>query len=283
MVVTVTAVQAQDITKEALDAFKQSALYDPDAGSALTQFLNVKNAGKIDGSSGLPVQPDKVDSVEPAQEAEVDDIPADSKEDSGLPAQPDKVDSVEPAQDGEVAVIPADTTKDPGLKAGDLAPSWALMTGPGEFEFLKTWTEERGKRLRKPSTQPIRHVVLLSFFATWCKPCMKELPHLQNLYEKYKDEPIKFFLIDITEATRTVKGWEDSPKAGPFLEEKGITIPILYDSRAVAKERYGAKTLPRLYIVDKYRTIQLAKIGFHEDEDFEGELSVIIERLTAEE
>ena len=252
MVVSVSAVQAQDVTKEALDAFKQSALYDPDAGSALTQFLNVKNAGKIDGSSGLPVQPDIVDSVEPAQ-------------------------------DGEVAVIPADTTKDPGLKAGDLAPSWALMTGPGKFEFLKPWTEERGKRLRKPSTQPIRHVVLMSFFATWCKPCMKELPHLQNLYEKYKDGPIKFILIDITEATRTVKGWEDSPEAGPFLEEKGITIPILYDSRGVAKERYGARTLPRLYIVDKYRTIQLAKIGFHEDEDFEGIISAVIERLTAEE
>ena len=252
IVVTVSSVQAQDVTKEALDSFKQSALYDPDAGSALTQFLNATNSGKIDASSGLPVQPDKVDPVEPAQ-------------------------------DGEVAVIPADTTEDPGLKIGDLAPSWALMSGPGKFEFLKTWTEERGKRLRKPSTQPIRHVVLMSFFATWCKPCMKELPHLQNLYEKYKDGPIKFFLIDITEATRTVKGWEDSPKAGPFLEKKGITIPILYDSRAVAKERYGAKTLPRLYIVDKYRIIQLAKIGFHEDEDFEGELSEVIERLTAVE
>ena len=173
------------------------------------------------------------------------------------------------AQDGEVAVIPSDTTKDPGLKIGDIAPSWALMSGPGKFEFLKTWTEEKGKKLRKPTTQPDRHVVLLSFFATWCKPCMKELPHLQNLYEKYKNDKIKFFLIDITEATRTVKGWEDSPKAGPFLAEKGITMPILFDSRGVAKERYGAKTLPRLFVVDKYRTIQLAKTGFDENEDFE--------------
>jgi len=252
MVVTVTAVQAQDITKEALDVFKQSALYDPDAGSALSQFLNAKNAGKIDGSSGLPVQPDKVDSVEPAQ-------------------------------DGEVAVIPSDTTKDPGLKIGDIAPSWALMSGPGKFEFLKTWTEEKGKRLRKPMSQPDRYVVVLSFFATWCKPCMKELPHLQNLYEKYKNDKIKFFLIDITEATRTVKGWEDSPKAGPFLANKGITMPILYDSRGVAKERYGAKTLPRLFVVDKYRTIQLAKTGFDENEDFEAELSAVLDRLSAEE
>ena len=112
---------------------------------------------------------------------------------------------------------------------------------------------------------------------------MKELPHLENLYQKYKDEKIKFFLIDITEATRTVKGLEDSPPAGPFLANKGITMPILFDSRGVAKERYGAKTLPRLFVVDKYRTIQLAKTGFDEHEDFEGELSTILDRLSAEE
>tara|TARA_A100001037_G_scaffold304611_2_gene341955 strand:+ start:14319 stop:14930 length:612 start_codon:yes stop_codon:yes gene_type:complete len=187
------------------------------------------------------------------------------------------------AQNGEVAAVPDDTTADPGLKIGDIAPSWALMSAPGKFEFLKTWTEEKGKKLRKPMTQPNRHVVLMSFFATWCKPCMKELPHLENLYQKYKKEKIKFFLIDITEATRTVKGLEDSPKAGPFLAKKGLTMPVLYDSRGVAKKRYGAKTLPRLYIADKYRTIQLAKTGFKEGEDFEAEVSAVIDRLLAEE
>jgi len=191
--------------------------------------------------------------------------------------------SITLAQDGEVAVVPDDTTADPGLKVGDIAPSWALMSAPGKFEFLKTWTEERGKKLRKPMTQPDRHVVLMSFFATWCKPCMKELPHLENLYQKYKNEKIKFFLIDITEATRTVKGLEDSPKAGPFLANKGITMPILYDSRGVAKKRYGAKSLPRLYIADKYRTIQLAKTGFKEGEDFEAEISAVLDRLLVEE
>ncbi|HJM34713.1 MAG: TlpA disulfide reductase family protein [Candidatus Marinimicrobia bacterium] len=186
-------------------------------------------------------------------------------------------------RNGEVAIIPGDKTIDPGLKIGDIAPSWALMVGPGQFEFLKNWTEVKGKRLRKPMSQPDRYVVVMSFFATWCKPCMKELPHLQNIYDKYKAERIKFFLIDITEATRTVKGLEDMPKAGPFLAKKGLTMPILYDSRGVAKERYGAKTLPRLYVVDKYRTIRLAKKGFAEGEDFEGEVSAVIEKLLAEE
>ena len=184
------------------------------------------------------------------------------------------------AQSNEVAAIPDDKTIDPGLKEGDIAPSWALMSGPGKFEFLKTWTEERGKKLRKPMTQPDRHVVVISFFATWCKPCMKELPHLQNLYEKYSNEKIKFFMIDITEATRTVKGLEESPKAGPFLEKKGVTMPILYDREAL--QRYGAKTLPRLYVVDKYRTIRLAKKGFDEEEDFEAEVSAVIDQLLKE-
>ena len=187
-------------------------------------------------------------------------------------------------EESEVAVVPdTDSIPDLILKPGDIAPSWALMYAPAKFEFLKNWTVERGSKLRKFKSQPNRHVVVVSFFATWCKPCMKELPHLQNLYEKYKNEKIKFFLIDITEATRTVKGWEDSPKAGPFLAKKGITMPILYDSRGVAKERYGAKTLPRLYIVDKYRTIQLAKTGFDENEDFEAELSAVLDRLSAEQ
>ncbi|MBC8323339.1 MAG: TlpA family protein disulfide reductase [Candidatus Marinimicrobia bacterium] len=184
---------------------------------------------------------------------------------------------------GEVVVVPDDTTKDPGLKPGDLAPSWALMYAPGKFEFLKNWTVERDKKLRKFMSQPDRYPMVLSFFATWCKPCMKELPHLENVYSAYKDAPVKFFLVDITEATRNNPGFEDSPKAGPFLADKGITIPILFDTRGVAKERYGAKTLPRLFVIDKFQTIREARQGFHEGEDLEGELSTLIDELIAEE
>ena len=183
---------------------------------------------------------------------------------------------------GEVAVVPGDTTKDPGLKPGDLAPSWALMYAPGKFEFLKNWTVERDQNLRKFMSQPDRYPVVLSFFATWCVPCMKELPHLENVYQAYKNEKVKFFLVDITEATRTGEN-ENSPKAGPFLAEKGVTIPILYDNRGVAKERYGAKTLPRLFVIDKFQIIREARQGFHEGEDLEGELSALIDELMAED
>ena len=127
-----------------------------------------------------------------------------------------------------------------------------------------------------------KKTLVVSFFATWCQPCMKELPHLQNLYEKYQGQDVKFFLIDITEATRSVEGFEQSPQAGPFLAEKGITIPTLIDIYGMAKRNYGATTLPRLFVIDKLRKIRLHQAGFHEGEDFEGKLSTLVDELLAE-
>ena len=189
-------------------------------------------------------------------------------------------------------VVAQDVAKTPGmesaddndLQVGDIAPSWALMYAPGKFEFLKNWSEEEGTRLRKLATQPNRHAVLMSFFATWCQPCMKELPILENVYQEYKDERIKFFLVDITEATRNNPGYGDMPKAGPFLKEKGVTMQILYDTRGTVMKRYNAQTLPRLFMMDGNRNLTFLRRGFHEGEEekFTNELSSEIERLLAE-
>ena len=191
----------------------------------------------------------------------------------------------------EEAITPGmekDDSKD--LKPGDIAPSWALMFAPGKFEFLRTWAEEEDKKLRLIVSQPDRHVVLMSFFATWCKPCMKELPLLEEVYQKYKDERVKFFLVDITEATRTNPGevygvaYKDVPVAGPFLRGKGVTMQILFDTRGVVMKNYNAQTLPRLFLMDGNRKITLTRRGFHdgEEEKFKKDLSVEIERLLAE-
>ena len=191
----------------------------------------------------------------------------------------------------EEAITPGmekDDSKD--LKPGDIAPSWALMFAPGKFEFLRTWAEEEDKKLRLIVAQPDRHAVLMSFFATCCKPCMKELPLFEEVYQKYKDERVKFFLVDITEATRTNPGevygvaYKDVPVAGPFLKNKGVTMQILFDTRGVVMKNYNAQTLPRLFLMDGNRKIALTRRGFHvgEEEKFKKDLSVEIERLLAE-
>ena len=203
--------------------------------------------------------------------------------------------SIVSAQD-EAKTPGMSSEEDKDLKAGDIAPSFALKYYPKaedrtiKFEFLKTWSEEEGKKLRKFVTQPDRHAVLLSYFATWCQPCMKELPILEDVYQNYKDARIKFFLIDITEATRNNEGevygvaYKDVPRAGPFLKKKGVTMPILSDPRGVAMKNYNAQTLPRLFVMDGYRKLTFLRRGFHEGEEekFINELSTEIERLLAE-
>jgi len=185
------------------------------------------------------------------------------------------------------------------LEVGDEAPTWALMYAPGKFEFLRNWSEVKidpktgkEKKLRLNVSQPDRHAVVMSFFATWCKPCMKELPILEEVYQKYKDERVKFFLIDITEATRSNPGtvygmsYKDVPVAGPFLKKKGVTMQILFDNRGTAMKRYNAQTLPILFMVDGYRTVTFKKRGFPDGEGadvkFTKDLSVEIERLLSE-
>ena len=179
-----------------------------------------------------------------------------------------------------------ETADDKDLKVGDVAPSWALMYAPGKFEFLKNWAEvdTAGAKLRKFMSQPDKHAVLMSFFATWCQPCMKELPILEEVYQKYKNERVKFFLVDITEATRNNPGYENMPKAGPFLKQKGVTMQILYDTRGKTMERYNAQTLPRLFVMDGNRMLTFMRRGFHEGEEekFNRELSAEIERLISE-
>jgi len=112
---------------------------------------------------------------------------------------------------------------------------------------------------------------------------MKELPHLENLWQKYQENDVRIFLVDITDATRSVPKYADAPQPEPFLEERGLTMPLLLDTYGMAMEKYVPdKMLPRLFVLDKYRTIRLIKRGFHEGEDFEGELSTLIDELLLE-
>ena len=68
-----------------------------------------------------------------------------------------------------LAVIPSfafaqETAEVEQLQIGDEAPRFALRTLDGKYELLTRWT---GEKLSRPASQPIRHVVLVSFFATW--------------------------------------------------------------------------------------------------------------------
>ena len=170
------------------------------------------------------------------------------------------------------------------LKKGDFAPSWSLKSNQGNFEFLNNWTVKDNRQLRKPMTQPDRHAVIMIFFATWCPPCVKQLDPLEDIFQKYKNKKVKFFIVDITEASRKDSKDKSWPKAEYLFKEKKITIPILNDNIYSAADKYKIKVIPTIFVIDKSQIVRDVIKGFDKEDDFKGtfELSKIIEELTTQ-
>ena len=94
-------------------------------------------------------------------------------------------------------------------------------------------------------------VVILDFWATWCGPCIEAMPHLQELYDKYKEDGLLVYGIN----------QEDPEKPAAFLDQNGYTFPTLKDA-AEAFELYKAQTIPATYIIDREGYIVAFVEGF---------------------
>lgn len=85
-------------------------------------------------------------------------------------------------------------------------------------------------------------VVLLNFWATWCKPCTKEMPAMQAAYDQLKDEG--FVVIAINEL-------EDLDRVRAHIAEHGHTFPVWMDSDNKVANMYGVVGLPVSVFIDE--------------------------------
>ena len=151
------------------------------------------------------------------------------------------------------------------LKPGAVAPSFSLPTLTGERETLRIWC---GEKLSKPYVNKVQHIVVISFWATYCKPCQKEIPELMQLAEKHKGRNLKIFLISIDD-----KGALD---VRPFAKEKNYTLPILLDPFKKTSARYGVKSLPALFVIDGKGVIRYSSVGYKEEVSLVGLLDTVV-------
>ncbi|MBQ4913172.1 TlpA family protein disulfide reductase [Maribacter sp. MMG018] len=93
------------------------------------------------------------------------------------------------------------------------------------------------------------NVVFISYWATWCPPCIAEMPSIQSLYEDYGDK-VDFLLISN----------EDPEVISDFLEKKQFGIPA-YVPRMNAPYNLFERTLPTNYIIDKEGKIVVKEKG----------------------
>ncbi|CAM3702298.1 TlpA disulfide reductase family protein [Elizabethkingia occulta] len=95
-------------------------------------------------------------------------------------------------------------------------------------------------------------VVFINFWATWCPPCIAEMPTIQTLYEKFKnDDEVEFVILE-------VEGNQE--KARKLFSDKGLTLPVAFPNGAIPHEFYKG-TLPTTVILDKKGVIVFQSEG----------------------
>jgi cytochrome c biogenesis protein CcmG, thiol:disulfide interchange protein DsbE len=151
------------------------------------------------------------------------------------------------------------------LPAGTPAPSFSLPTLSGDRVSLSTYC---GETLSKTYINKIRHTVILSFWATYCKPCQKEIPELQTFAAKYKNDNVLVLCVSIDK--------EGAAVVDPFVKEKGYAVQVLLDPYARTSERYGVKSLPALFVIDSMGTIRFSSRGYDEKNPLGTKLEKII-------
>jgi peroxiredoxin len=85
-------------------------------------------------------------------------------------------------------------------------------------------------------------VVLVNFWATWCPPCRKEMPDLDSLYNRFKDQG--FVILAISED-------EETAKVGPYIAEHKITYPILLDPGSKVNNLFQVEGIPKSFVYDR--------------------------------
>lgn len=127
-----------------------------------------------------------------------------------------------------------------GLKVGDKAPNFILKTLSGEKVNL---SDLIGKK------------VILNFWATWCPPCREEMPAMEQVYQKYKNQEVEIVAVNSTVGKETVD------KVKKFTEELNITFPIPLDVEAEVFKVYQIYGLPTTYFINTKGVIHFVHFG----------------------
>lgn len=83
-------------------------------------------------------------------------------------------------------------------------------------------------------------VVLLNYWATWCPPCIAEMPSLQKLYNDYQDKVVFVFLTE-----------DDDPELNKFMSDKSYNYPIYRSLSKQHPKPFVHKPIPGTYLIDK--------------------------------
>jgi peroxiredoxin len=106
-------------------------------------------------------------------------------------------------------------------------------------------------------------VVLVNFWATWCPPCRKEMPDLQALYDRYKDQG--FVVVSISD--------EEAAKVQPFIAERKITYPVLLDPGRKINDLFQVEGIPKSFVYNREGKLVAQSIDMRTRHQFQAMLA----------
>lgn len=96
-------------------------------------------------------------------------------------------------------------------------------------------------------------VVLINFWATWCGPCRKEMPLLEQIYQRYKGLGFTLVAINVE---------DDSAGAEKWLKDTPVSFPVLFDRDNHVSKLYKVTAMPSTVIVDRRGQVRFIHYGY---------------------
>ncbi len=90
--------------------------------------------------------------------------------------------------------------------------------------------------------------VFLNFWATWCPPCRREMPHIENLYKEYGENKEDVVILGVASPSYGNEG--DEAHITDFLEGEGYTFPVVFDIGGQLLYQYGISAFPTTFIIN---------------------------------
>ena len=172
------------------------------------------------------------------------------------PMVAERLSSEEDAKDTEAADT-AEKAEDSAAEnsAPNAAPDFTVYDMEGNKTIL---SEKKGRP------------VIVNFFATWCSPCVGELPHFEEMYKKYGDK-VEFMIVDLTD------GYDETKeKVESFIDTNGYTFPVYLDSDINAVVAYKISSVPLTVFIDEDGKITESKVGAMDAETLEGYIKSLL-------
>ena len=113
------------------------------------------------------------------------------------------------------------------VQEGAVAPTFSLLDRDGKPVSLEQYKGQ---------------TVLLHFWATYCVPCVTEIPELEALYEKLKDQKFVVLAVSLDD-----NGWK---ALNPFLQKHPVQFPVAWDGEWKAADLYHVYRIPESYLID---------------------------------